>query len=557
MFLDEEDEEFVTSGGGIYRVRDNISNFRFRINVRKIELHLDSSDSSKEGTSSKGNDGYEEDEDEEQEDSPRGGSSDEYFENDSVTLRWQQKIFSKDEIEKYSSAHESDFGEDEVLAKKFYHDVQKLKNETKKCQFGRIYTCIDGEICKEKETLINESPLVCDKKIMFETEPNYLTSMMADGLRRRLHQTVTMPSTDAGIISSSENKAVPNIVIDKPSRETQIRLHTANLESSEHMIIKFDAPTGSTVDLCSIKLSSNSILEVIPDFTFNKKPYKIEIDGKVCYEYWIEHSSPTIKYEDQLKETLMMNQVLNHHASFIASEVGKEFESPKVEDNDRIFRLCVNGEIVSAKDYDYDNLFVHYFIDVPSGWKEYSKNSGHGMTTTCKTNSKGEAHFCTMFNTDFSFDINRLDYYNFCTWPTIFVEVISIDSWTRLRTEGYGYLTIPYYPGTYNLKIDTWRPLMSNPQMARIGEMRRYFIGGTPELDDLTSSYGNASGHSWLKKKSGGVEGNRRLFLDRIASASLFHSVTSVINEFGKAKERILRASKGLENEDEVAKIEE
>uniref|UniRef100_A0A0K2U0G2 Meckel syndrome type 1 protein n=1 Tax=Lepeophtheirus salmonis TaxID=72036 RepID=A0A0K2U0G2_LEPSM len=281
----------------------------------------------------------------------------------------------------------------------------------------------------------------------------------------------------------------------------------------------------------------------------------------------------------------MMNQVLNHHASFIASEVGKEFESPKVEDNDRIFRLCVNGEIVSAKDYDYDNLFVHYFIDVPSGWKEYSKNSGHGMTTTCKTNSKGEAHFCTMFNTDFSFDINRLDYYNFCTWPTIFVEVISIDSWTRLRTEGYGYLTIPYYPGTYNLKIDTWRPLMSNPQMARIGEMRRYFIGGTPELDDLTSSYGNASGvilsrygsktistgsvsvrinvihHSptalMVKKKSGGVEGNRRLFLDRIASASLFHSVTSVINEFGKAKERILRASKGLENEDEVAKIEE
>ena len=29
-------------------------------------------------------------------------------------------------------------------------------------------------------------------------------------------------------------------------------------------------------------------------------------------------------------------------------------------------------------------------------------------------------------------------------WPQIFFEVTSIDSWTRCRTEGYGFTAFPY-----------------------------------------------------------------------------------------------------------------
>ncbi|QQP50957.1 Uncharacterized protein FKW44_012136, partial [Caligus rogercresseyi] len=298
--------------------------------------------------------------------------------------------------------------------------------------------------------------------------------------------------------------------------------------------------------------------------------------------YTLEHISPCMKYEDQLKESLMMNQVLNTQANYRNSEIGKDFEHPGEEGEERIFRLMVNGEITSAVDYEYDNIFVHYFVEVPSGWKDYSKDSGHGMTPTCSTNSAGEASFCTLFSVDYGFDINRLDYYDFCEWPKLYIEVLSVDSWTRLRTEGYGILSVPFLPGCYELKVNTWRPLMSHHLKGRIGEMRRYFTGGTPELEDLTSSYGNASGsvlsrygsktistgsvsvklnvihHSptafILKRKDGGK--NRRLLLDRLASASLLHSVTSVIQEFGKARERIIRASKGIE-EEEIEKIED
>ena len=36
---------------------------------------------------------------------------------------------------------------------------------------------------------------------------------------------------------------------------------------------------------------------------------------------------------------------------------------------------------------------------------------------------------------------------DFIHWPTLFIEVLSLDSWERFRTEGYTYLTIPNKAG--------------------------------------------------------------------------------------------------------------
>lgn len=36
---------------------------------------------------------------------------------------------------------------------------------------------------------------------------------------------------------------------------------------------------------------------------------------------------------------------------------------------------------------------------------------------------------------------------DFIHWPTLFMEVLSLDSWERFRTEGYTYLTIPNKAG--------------------------------------------------------------------------------------------------------------
>ena len=54
-------------------------------------------------------------------------------------------------------------------------------------------------------------------------------------------------------------------------------------------------------------------------------------------------------------------------------------------------------------------------------------------------------------------------------WPQIFLEVSSIDSWSRVRAEGYGFTSVPFCTGCHEVNIDTWRPLHNGTK----GEMRQ------------------------------------------------------------------------------------
>ena len=94
------------------------------------------------------------------------------------------------------------------------------------------------------------------------------------------------------------------------------------------------------------------------------------------YDYWLDHASTEIQYDDQLRENLMLNEVYSRHAQIRRNEVGDDFEMPP----NRVFRVVVNGEIVSASHFEtYDltataNLFVHYIVDLPDGWTQTSGN---------------------------------------------------------------------------------------------------------------------------------------------------------------------------------------
>ena len=60
-------------------------------------------------------------------------------------------------------------------------------------------------------------------------------------------------------------------------------------------------------------------------------------------------------------------------------------------------------------------------------------------------------------------------------WPQIFLEVISLDSWSRCRTEGYGFSPLPLSAGCYDhINVCTWRPILDGP----VTEMRYLIEGG-------------------------------------------------------------------------------
>ena len=157
------------------------------------------------------------------------------------------------------------------------------------------------------------------------------------------------------------------------------------------------------------------------------------------------------------------------------------------------------------------------------------------------------------------FSINQLDANKelIPKWPQLLVEVVSVDYWSRYRIEGYGHTALPTDPGYHTLHIDTWRPVTNKPS----AEMRRFFIGGTPELEDIRycgnmDSQGSvqskmgfqtrASGRVKVKMnvihqakafllgntKPGTRKQSRRVLIDRLSSATLFSSVNTVLEAF-------------------------
>jgi hypothetical protein len=72
---------------------------------------------------------------------------------------------------------------------------------------------------------------------------------------------------------------------------------------------------------------------VSPDFTNNRKPYTIELEHKKeTFEYWIEHVSPLMDYDEQLRESVMQNEVFARHVQVLRQEVGDDFEKPPGKD---------------------------------------------------------------------------------------------------------------------------------------------------------------------------------------------------------------------------------
>lgn len=129
----------------------------------------------------------------------------------------------------------------------------------------------------------------------------------------------------------------------------------------------------------------------------------------------------------------------------------------------------------------------------------------------------------------------------------------------RYRIEGYAALSLPLTPGSYKFTIPTWRAKGSF-----IDALRRFFIGGSYELEDITycgiptAHEGKILDKSNLKVVSSGnikihvniIHQNRAFgkYLDyqgndlnKINTDALISSVENVLEQFKAAKERMIQ----------------
>ncbi|XP_037280321.2 tectonic-like complex member MKS1 isoform X1 [Rhipicephalus microplus] len=146
-------------------------------------------------------------------------------------------------------------------------------------------------------------------------------------------------------------------------------------------------------------------------------------------------------------------------------------------------KVLIFGSIATAEDFENDDLFVHYFFHLENGWTS-SSSPLFGVTQCSRTKSKGRAevaHFSHPFELELENTAGSSDQEGFAVIGRLFIEVLSLDCWSRLRAVGYAYCDLLAIPGQRELSLLTWRPL----SRSLVSRMRRFFTGGDPPLEDL------------------------------------------------------------------------
>ncbi|RVE64298.1 hypothetical protein OJAV_G00144160 [Oryzias javanicus] len=233
--------------------------------------------------------------------------------------------------------------------------------------------------------------------------------------------------------------------------------------------------------LITIKTDGNGTVIVKPDFNKGKEPYRIVAEGanREIWRLTLENVSTSMKSEEKNKEENMYKDLYVRHKEYLSGLVGQDFEMPPAG----TLRYLMNGEIVSAQGFEYDNLYIHFFLELPKNWSSLPFQSLSEVTQTCRTKSL-EKEDVAFFSYPFTFEVFYMSEKDseegIAQWPVIYFKVLSLDFWQRYRTEGYGYLLFPATPGKHSMTCHTWRPI----QTGTVSAMRRFFIGGSAELED-------------------------------------------------------------------------
>ncbi|KAM8975135.1 tectonic-like complex member MKS1 isoform 2-T2 [Pelodytes ibericus] len=347
-----------------------------------------------------------------------------------VVISWQEKLFSQFEYELYKNEAACQ----NPLDRQYHQDVLSLEHRGGR-KNKRIFTYTDHD----RYTNVEEH----NQSVMTQLEtPTFLAKRMANIRRRRQDK---RQLDGAGLRNS--------LVTWEPSEEFIKTNHIINTPVQTMHIMADLAPGGklgckeNEHVLCTIRVDGNSVITLKPDVTGLKGPYRLEIKGpkRELWRYMLQHVSESVEKEEEEREQNIYKDLYSRHKEYLNNLVGSDFEMPPAG----TLRLFINGEIVSAQEYDFDNLYIHFFMELPKYWSSPGFQELSGVTQSCKTKTHGReniAYFCYPF----SFEIFLSE------------EVES--------------------EGMHTLTAQTWRPV----EMGTVSELRRFFIGGSPELEDMT-----------------------------------------------------------------------
>ncbi|XP_030047527.1 tectonic-like complex member MKS1 isoform X2 [Microcaecilia unicolor] len=373
-----------------------------------------------------------------------------------AVIGWQEKLFSQFEYDLY----QNEAACQSPLDRQYHQEILKLEKAGGRKNL-RIFTYTDYD----RYTNLEEHCQAVTNSV--QEVPTYLADRMANVRRRRQDR---RPMDGGGLKM--------RLITWEPSEEFIKNNHVINTPVQTMYIMGDLGPYGKLgrreqeCVLCTIKVDSNGVITIKPDITASKGPYRIEMDGekRELWKYTIENASVAVRPEEQEREQHMYKDLYIRHKEYLNSLVGSDFEMPAPG----TLRLLVNGELVSAQGYEYDNLYVHFFLELPKRWLSPAFQQLSGVTQTCTTKTldkESVAYFSYPFTFEAFFTQEDESEGSLPQWPVLYFEVLSLDFWQRYRVEGYGSLILPATPGLL------WNPVPSEK------ECRVYWIG----WEDLAS----------------------------------------------------------------------
>lgn len=443
---------------GVYKSKDPISNFKIKVTLVKSTggtiKDLIDNDDAQEGLELRKL------EKKMMRDVSQSSKEEKIFE-------WQKKIFSKREFSKFG---DENFTPNNNLEEYYKDDCLKLKQ--KGYQAGRLFTYIDSDPFEHYEEIDDFADLSGQIPPYLAKNKSYIRKRRPLLGKSKAIEELPRINIINYSLNSDENKA----------SSTQYHKMTimADISSNASGMLP-----GECV-LCSMKVDSSGTIIIKPDFNSNSKPYVIGsgIYGNDTFEYIIENVSTQISQEDLFRELKLQNELYARHVNFVKNLVGSDFYIPEP----RVLNVHVFGEIVCARNFDYDDLHVYYQLDLPNNWFIDQSQSMCGFTATSRSTCQETdevAYFSHPFEFTLSYKNNEIDpdkRDELPKMPKIYFEVASYDSWSRYRVEGYSWLQISTKPGKNYEKLSCWRPRGDS----FIYELRRFFIGGSPELEDIS-----------------------------------------------------------------------
>uniref|UniRef100_A0A669F0U6 MKS transition zone complex subunit 1 n=1 Tax=Oreochromis niloticus TaxID=8128 RepID=A0A669F0U6_ORENI len=313
-----------------------------------------------------------------------------------------------------------------------YHTEVKALNRGKGRRNRRIFTYSDHD---RYTSCLPLHQLHATDIFTTKSNPTFLAERMAS-VRHRRQERRTMWS---------------KIINWEPTEEFVRSRHVVNNVMQTMHIMGDLGPSGRLGQkeneclLVTIKTDGCGTVIVKPDFNKGKEPYRIVTEGE-RREVWrltVENVSGSMKPEDKVREQNMYKDLYIRHKEYLNSLVGQDFEMPPLG----ILRYMMNGEIVSAQGFEYDNLYIHFFMELPNNWSSRPFQSMSGVTQTCRTKTLGKENVA-FFSYPFNFEAF--------------------------------YMTEKESDRKHTMTCHTWRPL----QMGTVSALRRFFIGGSPELED-------------------------------------------------------------------------